>query len=258
MPCTPPHRSWKSAAVANQRGRPFLRFRSPSAHAWAVPYAQWFPGHRVTRVSRLALGGRVSARHGFFRPPRASCATCRVCFIPAAPLGFSLQRSVRIASRTPLGSPCPSFLWPRVAPFGFPSADRRVSDIPGSRRSSDGSGQLRSLPGRALTRPLRAGNVDSRTHRFLCRSGSQTSTTMSLPSCRNSRVEACDARVFPRLPEGRLSGSHLSWAFCPPGLDGTCLGLDFASPPLSFLVVPRRPYRNLRVSIGRCRNIRSQ
>jgi hypothetical protein len=164
MPCAPPHRSWKSAAVANRRGRPFLRFPSPSMHPWAVLFAQWFPGHHVTRCSKLALEvppgsrlwARVSARPGFFRPLRASCSTCRACFIPAAPLGFSLQRSVRIASRTPLGSPCPSFPWPPMAPFGFPSAGRRVSDITGSRRSSDGSGQLRLLPGRAFTRPLRA------------------------------------------------------------------------------------------------------
>lgn len=44
--------------------------------------------------------------------------TCQACSIPAPLMGFCLQRSVHILSRTPLGSPCPAFPWPRRRPLG--------------------------------------------------------------------------------------------------------------------------------------------
>jgi hypothetical protein len=90
----------------------------------------------VPRPSRNPRFSRHGCRHvtGSLGPPRASCSTCRACFIPVASMGFSLQRSVHVTSRTPLGSPCPSFPWPRGAPFGFPSAGCRVSVTIVSRR----------------------------------------------------------------------------------------------------------------------------
>jgi hypothetical protein len=47
-------------------------------------------------------------------PSSRSCTdTCQACSIPAPLMGFCLQRSVHILSRTPLGSPCPAFPWQR-------------------------------------------------------------------------------------------------------------------------------------------------
>jgi len=131
----------------------------------------------VPRPSRDPHFSRRGCRHvtGSLGPPRASCSTCRACFIPAASMGFSLQRSVHVASRTPLGSPCPSFPWPRWRLSAF---HPRVAVSP-SPSSPAGDGryaeQLCSLPGWTEAHPLHAFGTSATDPR----TGAKTSTTMS-------------------------------------------------------------------------------
>jgi hypothetical protein len=131
LSCAPPRRSWKTAAVAVQTRASLPEVLFPFDARMGSSVCAMVP-----RPSRDPCFLRLGCQHvtGSLGPPRASCSTCRACFIPAASMGFSLQRSVHIASRTPLGSPCPSVPWPRVAPFGFPSTGCRVSVTVISRR----------------------------------------------------------------------------------------------------------------------------
>jgi len=50
-------------------------------------------------------------RRWFFSASHLPQVTCRAFSIPAPSLGFSPSESVLAVSRTPLGSPCPSFRW---------------------------------------------------------------------------------------------------------------------------------------------------
>jgi hypothetical protein len=124
-----------------------LRWAAPCGATPSSPFRAWL----------LAR----SARPGFFRPLRASPpATCRACSIPAASLGFSPSESVRVLSRTPLGSPCPSFPWPATS---CRSGSRRT--VPAApRRAGRGSACVIRIGAAALTFRSwhsRAGAADS-------------------------------------------------------------------------------------------------
>jgi len=98
-----------------------------SGHAVHLPHAAshrntLVPSRRLPRSAlQVAPPRRISDTPRVLSPSSRPCIdTCQACFIPAPLLGFCLQRSVHILSRTPLGSPCPAFPWQRRSPLGSP------------------------------------------------------------------------------------------------------------------------------------------
>ena len=154
-------------------------------------------------------------------------------------MGFCLQRSVHILSRTPLGSPCPAFPWPRrrlfsLASFSFPS---RFRFRPSVFRPSFACSRL------PMACPFSRTAVPS--HGLAHREPARFVPPVS--GCPAPAVSAALLALEPRfrVPEfqesspgharflgacvTRLPSSHLSWLFRPPGIDSADLGLDFAS-----------------------------
>lgn len=86
--------------------------------------------HAASHRNMLALLRRTSNTSRVLSPSSRPCIdTCQACSIPAPLMGFCLQRSVHILSRTPFGSPCPAFPWPRWRPFGLESFDLGLSAL---------------------------------------------------------------------------------------------------------------------------------
>lgn len=222
MSFAPPRRSPAAAAARSclsaRAATSLLEVLRPFGGLWSRSFARSFPVLRTAGLHRSSNVSRVLSPSS--RPP---ASTCRACSIPAPPLGFCLQRSVQVLSRTPFGWPCPAF------PSPFESILRSCSS--GSRRPIDWP------PCGALSFSRLAGHVRVFTQppsRPVCLH------TLGFQGCSREPVRISGA-LFKRLPD-----SHLSWPSIPPGFDSDDLGLDFATPPLTLL-----PYR-----AGRCWSLR--
>jgi hypothetical protein len=87
--------------------------------------------HIASHRNMLALLCSASDTSRVLSPSSRPCIdTCQACSIPAPLMGFCLQRSVHILSRTPLGSPCPAFPWLRSWPFGHGLSAAGLSTSP--------------------------------------------------------------------------------------------------------------------------------
>jgi hypothetical protein len=154
---------------------------------------------------------------------RSSAFTSQACSILAPPLGFCLQRFVRVLSRTPFGLPCPAFPWPTSGPFG-PSGWIVVALWWIALRNHT----FYSFAGcRVCVRPVTLPPL--RCHLQPC------FHTLGFQDSSPEHVR------FPGAAFNRLPDSHLSWPLALQGLTVLTWGLDSASPPLSLLLVPRRP-----------------
>lgn len=73
-----------------------------------------FPSQYACLALQVALLRKASDMSRVLSPSSRPCTDTRqACSIPAPLMGFCLQRSVHILSRTPFGSPCPAFPWQR-------------------------------------------------------------------------------------------------------------------------------------------------
>jgi len=89
----------REAEATRHRGLTLLRFLAPTAHEVA--------GSDLRRacLTRLCCVFRLPRPLDAFFPP----SPCRSCFVPAALVGFALQRVSLPIAGMPLGTPCPSW-----------------------------------------------------------------------------------------------------------------------------------------------------
>lgn len=154
---------------------------------------------------------------------RPSATTSQACSILAPPMGFCLQRSVRILSRTPFGSPCPAFPWPPGGPFD-PSLRVSVARTMKVLRHHFVQ-QLRGLL------RLRA-------------SGCPSAASLPRRPCFHTlgfQGSSPEHARFLGAGFNRLPSSHLSWPFDSSGVDSKDLGSGFRHPSPLALAVPRGP-----------------
>jgi hypothetical protein len=225
-----------------------------------------------SRPAVASCAGPVrSARPGFFRPLRASPAP-PAGLVPSRrhPWDFSpLQRPVHVLSRTPLGSPCPSFPSPgtscrtgsrgnrprppfagRVRGSAYFTRRRRDPRLTASTCSVLGAGSFtgcrrigRVAPVASTCTPdLRTAFLSvghRRSHQHRCRAlalvtAPAATTEVVRPFDRacarwDPRVGAQDVCVVPGRVFTAIRGSHLSWGSALQGPDTEDLALDFAS-----------------------------
>lgn len=122
FPCGSPSRSF-----------PFLRFFAPPAAMSCIFHALLPIATRssCSQLANIAAGCLLYGTSGTSRVLSPSLRPCintsQACSILAPLMGFCLQRSVHVLSRTPFGSPCPAFPWPRRQPLGHLPFGSQVS-----------------------------------------------------------------------------------------------------------------------------------
>jgi len=198
--------------------------------------------HVASHRNALALLCRTSDTSRVLSPSLRPCInSCQACSILAPLMGFCLQRSVHILSRTPFGSPCPAFPWLRRRPFGHSPCGAQVfRPLPRLFSFADAVPALAS--DRCTARPclpwIRAWRA------FVSGFPVPGLITACLHSnhalaCRNSRNQAQEVRAF----SGRCSSAcRVRTSLGCSALQGlTVRTLDWISPvsPLSHLPSPR-------------------
>ena len=115
---------FRSLFSSPSRSFPFLRFFAPPAAMSCIfhtllPIATRSSCSQLANIAAGCLLYGTSDTSRVLSPSLRPCInTSQACSILAPLMGFCLQRSVHVPSRTPFGSPCPAFPWPRRRPLG--------------------------------------------------------------------------------------------------------------------------------------------